>query len=168
MVKKYLLPIVLLAVVALVLLNIFTAGDSHVEVVGENVSLTKQNTQLQAENGQLKAENTQLVAKNEALKEQVTLVSLMADSVKEANVEKPVPIIVQDKIEAKYGWATPDYVFELLEFQLNGAQTKQEYKASLLEVINNKALFYPSEGDPESPGKAVKRFEIDSLVNLKF
>ena len=168
MVKKYLLPIVLLAVVALVLLNIFTAGDKHVEVVGENVSLVEQNTQLQSENGQLKAKNTQLIAKNEALTEQVALVSLMADSVKEASAEKPVPVIVQDKIEAKYGWATPNYVFELLEFQLNGAQTKQEYKASLLEVLNNKALFYPSERDPEQPGKAVKRSEIDSLVNLKF
>ena len=101
MVKKYLLPIVLLAVVVLVLLNIFTAGDKHVEVVGENVSLVEQNTQLQSENGQLKAENTQLVAKNEALTEQVALVSLMVDDIKAANVEKPVPVIVQDKIEEK-------------------------------------------------------------------
>jgi len=101
--KKFLLPIVLLAVVALVLLNIFTAGDKHVEVVGENVSLTEQNTQLQSENGQLKAENTQLVAKNEALVEQVAEVMMLADSVVEASAEKPIPIVVQDKIEAKYG-----------------------------------------------------------------
>jgi hypothetical protein len=59
-------------------------------------------------------------------------------------------------------------VFDLLIFQLDNGPTKQEYKASLLEVLNNKALFYPSEGDPEQPGKAVKRSEIDSLVNLKF
>ena len=166
--KKFLLPIVLLAVVALVLLNIFTAGDKHVEVVGENVSLVEQNTQLQSENGQLKAENTQLVAKNEALVEQVAEVMMLADSVVEASAEKPIPIVVQDKIEAKYGWATPNYVFDLLIFQLDNGPTKQEYKASLLEVLNNKALFYPSEGDPEQPGKAVNRSEIDSLVNLKF
>ena len=166
--KKFLLPMVLLAVVALVLLNIFTAGDKHVEVVDENVSLVEQNTQLQSENVNLKTENTQLVAKNEQLVEQVAEVMLMADSVAEANVEKPVPVIVQDKIETKYGWATPDYVFELLIFQLDNGPTKQEYKASLLEVLNNKALFYPSKGDPESPGKPVKRSEIDSLVNLKF
>ena len=166
--KKFLLPMVLLAVVALVLINIFTAGDKHVEVVDENVSLTEQNTQLKTENSQLKAENTQLVAQNQILNQQVVQVSMMADSVKAANVEKPVQVIVQDKIETKYGWATPNYVFELLIFQLDNGPTKQEYKASLLEVLNNKALFYPSEGDPESPGKPVKRSEIDSLVNLKF
>ena len=52
--KKFLLPMVLLAVVALVLLDILAAGDKHVTVVDENVSLAEQNTQLQSENVNLK------------------------------------------------------------------------------------------------------------------
>lgn len=166
--KKSLLPVLLLAVVALVLFGIFSAGDKHVTVVDKNVTLVQQNTQLKSENTQLKTENTELVTQNKQLVEKVEEVTMMADSLVEATEEKPVPVIVQDKIETKYGWATPDYVFELLVFQLDNGPTKQEYKASLLEVLNNKALFYPSKGDPESPGIPVKRSEIDSLVNLKF
>jgi cell division protein FtsB len=166
--KKLLLPFLLLAVVALVLSGLYSAGDKHVEVVDNNATLSQQNTQLKSENSELKTENTQLIAKNENLIQQVEEVTMMADSIKETNVEKPVPVIVQDKIEAKYGWATPNYVFELLVFQLDNGPTKQDYKASLLEVLNNKALYYPSEEDPEQPGKIVKRSEIDSLVNLKF
>ena len=165
--KKLMLPIVLLAVVALVLLSIFTAGDKHVQTVDQNTTLIQQNTQLKSENTQLKTENTELVTQNKQLVEKVEEVTMMADSVAEANIEKPVQVIVQDKIETKYGWATPNYVYDLLEFQLNRTPTKQEYKASLLEVLNNKALFYPSKGDPESPGIPVKRSEIDSLVNSK-
>lgn len=166
--KKSLLPVLLLAVVVLVLLGIFSAGDKHVTVVDENVTLVQQNTQLKTENTQLKAENTELVTQNNQLTEKFEKVTMMADSIVETTKEKPVQVIVQDKIETKYGWATPDYVFELLIFQLDNDPTKQEYKASLLEVLNNKVLFYPSKGDPESPGIPVKRSEIDSLVNLKF
>ncbi len=110
--KKSLLPVLLLAVVALVLFGIFSAGDKHVTVVDKNVTLAQQNTQLKSENTQLKTENTELVTQNKQLVEKVEEVTMMADSLVEATEEKPVPVIVQDKIETKYGWATPDYVFE--------------------------------------------------------
>ena len=68
--KKFILPIVLLSVIGLVLLNIFTAGDKHVEVVGENVSLTNQVTTLKSENSNLKSLNADLTKKNQELTNQ--------------------------------------------------------------------------------------------------
>ena len=41
--KKFLLPVVLLAVIILVVLNIFTAGDKHVTVVKDNINLVAEN-----------------------------------------------------------------------------------------------------------------------------
>ncbi len=67
--KKSLLPVLLLAVVALVLFGIFSAGDKHVTVVDKNVTLAQQNTQLKSENTQLKTENTELVTQNKQLVE---------------------------------------------------------------------------------------------------
>jgi regulator of replication initiation timing len=158
---KKLLPITTFLAFAITLYSIFNIGDQHVEVVDEN-------SQLKVENSQLKEENTALVTQNQKLTEEINQVSLIADSALEVSKEKPVQVIVQDKVEAKYGWATPDYVWDILEFQLDKVPTKQQYKSSLLEVLNNKALFYPSEADPELPGILVKRSEIDSLINLKF
>jgi hypothetical protein len=166
--KKLLLPLLLISLVALVLLSIFTAGDNHVEVVGENVSLAEQNTQLKTENGSLKAENNQLVAKNEALSEQVVEMSSTLDSVSSLPVEKPIEVKVQSRIDTKYGWADPEYVWNLLSYELNRDPTKQEYRTSLLEALNNNALYYSSESDPELRGIAVKRSEIDSLIKLKY
>ena len=166
--KKLLLPLVLLSLVALVLLSIFTAGDSHVEVVSENVNLAEQNTQLKTENGSLKAENNQLVAKNEALSEQVTEMVSTLDSVSSLPIEKPIEVKVQSRIDTKYGWADPEYIWDLLAFELNRDPTKQEFKTSLLEAYNNDALYYSSENDPELRGEAVKRSQIDSIVKSKY
>jgi len=44
--KKLALPLVLLGLVLMILLSIFTAGDTHVTVVGENETLTVSNTKL--------------------------------------------------------------------------------------------------------------------------
>lgn len=166
--KKYLIYLILVAILAFFLLTVSSAGDKHITVVGENASLKEENGQLKVENGQLKAENTKLVTENKALNEKVAQVISLSDSIQDANQEKPIQVIVQDKIEAKYGWATPNYVWDILEFQLDRTPSKSEYKASLLEVLNNNSLFYPSENDPELAGKKVKRSEIDSLINLKF
>ena len=57
--KKLALPLVLLGLVLMILLSIFTAGDTHVTVVGENKTLVVANTQLTSSNSQLKSENTQ-------------------------------------------------------------------------------------------------------------
>jgi len=172
---KYLIYLILFGILAFFTLNITLAGDKHVTVVGENVSLNEQNGQLQAEkeqlqseNGKLKSENNKLTSENKALNEKVVAISNKADSLVEANEEKPVEVIVQNKIESKYGWATPNYVWDILQFQIDRIPTQSEYKASLLEVLNNNCLFYPSENDPELAGKKVKKSEIDSLVNLKY
>jgi cell division protein FtsB len=165
---KYLIYLLLFGILAFFVLNITVAGDKHVTVVGENASLTEQNGQLKLENGNLKAENTKLVSENKALNEKVVKISSLADSVVNSNKEKPLQVIVQDKIEAKYGWATPDYVWDVLEFQLDRAPNKSEYRLSMLEVLNSNSLFYPDENNPESAGKKIKRSEIDSLVNIKY
>jgi hypothetical protein len=172
---KYLIYLILFGILAFFVLNITVAGDKHVTVVGENVSLNEQNGQLKeengelkSENGQLKSENNKLVSENQALNQKVAEISEMTDSLVAIGQEKPVEAIVQDKIEAKYGWATPEYVWYVLEFQIDRVPNKNEYRASLLEVLNNNCLFYPDENDPELAGKKIKRSEIDSIVNLKY
>ena len=58
--QKLLLFGVLISVVALVVLNIGMAGNGHVEVVKENVTLEENNTTLTKQNQQLTQENKQL------------------------------------------------------------------------------------------------------------
>jgi cell division protein FtsB len=58
---------VLIAVVGLVVLNIGMAGNGHVEVVQENVTLEEQNTTLTKQNETLTQENKQLNEKVEVL-----------------------------------------------------------------------------------------------------
>lgn len=58
---------VLIAVVALVVLNIGMAGNGHVEVVQENVTLEEKNTTLTKQNETLTQENKQLNEKVEVL-----------------------------------------------------------------------------------------------------
>jgi cell division protein FtsB len=58
---------VLFAVVALVVLNIGMAGNGHVEVVEENVTLEEKNTTLTKQNETLTQENKQLNEKVEVL-----------------------------------------------------------------------------------------------------
>jgi cell division protein FtsB len=65
--KKLVLLGVLISVIALVVLNIGMAGNGHVEVVQENVSLEEQNTTLTKQNQQLTHENKQLNEKVEVL-----------------------------------------------------------------------------------------------------
>ena len=65
--KKLVLLGVLISVVALVVLNIGMAGNVHVEVVKENVSLEEKNTTLTKQNQQLTQENNQLNEQVEVL-----------------------------------------------------------------------------------------------------
>jgi cell division protein FtsB len=58
--KNFILLGVLVAVIALVGLNVFTAGTGHVEVVQDNVQLVKSNNELKTENQKLSTENKQL------------------------------------------------------------------------------------------------------------
>ena len=65
--QKLLLFGVLISVVALVVLNIGMAGNGHVEVVKENVTLEENNTTLTKQNQQLTQENKQLNEQVEVL-----------------------------------------------------------------------------------------------------
>ena len=62
------IKIVLIVGVLLIVLNIFFAGDKHVEVVEENISLTEDNNRLQGENHALRGENASLKNENNNLK----------------------------------------------------------------------------------------------------
>ena len=65
--KRLVLYSVLILVVTLVMADVFVAGDGHVTVVKENVSLTEENQTLTKQNEQLTQENKQLNEKVETL-----------------------------------------------------------------------------------------------------
>ncbi len=65
--QRLLLFGVLISVVALVVLNIGMAGNGHVEVVNENVTLEEKNTTLTKQNQTLTQENKQLNEQVEVL-----------------------------------------------------------------------------------------------------
>ncbi len=65
--KTTYLYLVLFLMVALVVLNVGLAGDGHVEVVKENVTLEETNTTLTKQNQALTDENNQLTQKVEVL-----------------------------------------------------------------------------------------------------
>lgn len=65
--QRLLLFGVLISVVTLVILNIGMAGNGHVEVVKENVTLEETNTTLTKQNEHLTHENKQLNEKVEVL-----------------------------------------------------------------------------------------------------
>jgi cell division protein FtsB len=62
------IKIVLIVAVVLIVLNIFFAGDKHVEVVIDNISLTEENQKLEGENRSLRSENAGLRQENNNLK----------------------------------------------------------------------------------------------------
>lgn len=62
------IKIVLFVGVLLIVLNIFFAGDKHVEVVEENITLVEENQKLEGENRNLRAENANLKTENNNLK----------------------------------------------------------------------------------------------------
>lgn len=62
------IKIVLVVAVLLIVLNIFFAGDKHVEVVEDNISLTEENKKLEGENRSLRSENAGLRQENNNLK----------------------------------------------------------------------------------------------------
>lgn len=62
------IKIVLVVAVLLIILNIFFAGDKHVEVVEDNISLTEENKKLEGENRSLRSENASLKQENNNLK----------------------------------------------------------------------------------------------------
>lgn len=170
--KKFVLPIVLLSVIGLVLLNIFTAGDKHVEVVGENVSLNNQVTTLKSENSNLKSLNADLTKKNQELTaENSSLNSSLNDLTSKKKEEKTKDIIpelvfrIEIDVQDNLGWISPDDVYEELTTKIGRKPTKEEYKQVLLDLLNKDLLYFSGYPDPYNKGEKVSKSKIDKLVN---
>ena len=84
---------VLFAVVTLVVLNIGMAGNGHVEVVNENVTLEEKNTTLTKQNQQLTHENKQLNEQVEVLETAVETYE-KADSARAARDKQSWELVV--------------------------------------------------------------------------
>ncbi len=168
--KKYLIYLVLLGIICFVIGNIALTGDSHIVVVKENGVLTEQNGQLKKENGHLKNENKRLSSENKLLNEKVSTLTTkkaIKEDIKPEKKEEKVELIIKNKIEQEYGWATPEYVYDVLQEKIKRKPSKKQYRMSLLEVLNSDALFYPLKEYPESKGERVLLKDIDSLVMVK-
>lgn len=81
------IKIVLLVAVGLIVLNIFFAGDKHVEVVEDNISLTEENQKLEGENRSLRSENASLKLENNDLKVAIN---------KKDEKPRPVQVVTDD------------------------------------------------------------------------
>ncbi len=91
--RSLLLLIVLGLIVSLVVLNIGMAGNGHVEVVNENVTLEEKNTSLTKQNETLTQENKQLNEKVEVLETTVETYE-KADSARAARDKQSWELIV--------------------------------------------------------------------------
>ena len=169
--KKFLLPGLLLVIVAFVLLDIVTAGDSHITVVEDNATLVSENGKLKKENKQLKSENNKLASLNDKLSTDLTKVMSAAKStfaIKKPKVNEVLPkiiVTIEEDIELELGWCTPDIAYGLLEEKLGKAPTQEEYKRTLLDLLSKNMLFHPGEPDPYVKGKKVTKSEISRLTN---
>ena len=164
--KKVLLYVVLLAIIGFIILNIFTAGDKHVEVVEDNITLTNENSQLKTENNQLKSENSQLKSENQQLNSQISTLSNLAK--KEAETILPKTIIkIEKEVEDNMGWTFPKQAYDLLKEKLKKEPTDEEYKKTLTELIQKDLLYYPGVPDPYMKGKKVLKSEINRVMRQK-
>jgi len=91
--KTLMLYAVLISVVGLVVLNIGMAGNGHVEVVKENVTLEETNTTLTKQNETLTHENKQLNEKVEVLETAVETYE-KADSARAARDKQSWELVV--------------------------------------------------------------------------
>jgi cell division protein FtsB len=165
--KKFLLPIVLLAVIILVLFNVFNAGDKHVTVVKDNENLVAENGQLKTENGKLKSENSQLKEINNKLSSSlISIKDSVKSTIKQSQGILPKAIIkIEKEINAELGWCTPDMAYSLLEEKLGKIPSKEEYKETLLDLLDKDMLYFPGNPDPYVKGKKVSKSKIDKIIN---
>jgi hypothetical protein len=164
--KKLALPLVLLGLVLMILLSIFTAGDTHVTVVGENETLTVSNTKLTSQNSQLKTLNNNLSAQNKQLVTQVTTLSETVNSLNEESEGIIVKTIVkiEKEIDDNRGWCSPEEAYDVLASKLIEKPTAEEFEQTLVDLCNRQLLNHPGEPDPNMMGKSVSRSEIKKLV----
>lgn len=174
--KKFLLPGLLLVIVAFVILNIATAGDKHIEVVEDNATLVSENGKLKTENKQLKSENTKLALLNEQLTADLTktdvvkpevLTTSSPKAIAEPTVSDKLPKIIvsiESEVEEGLGWCTPDIAYEMLQDKLGNLPTREEYKQTLLDLLKRNMLFHPGDPDPYVQGDKVTKLEINKLI----
>jgi len=181
--KRFLLPGLLLVIVAFVLLEIVTAGDSHIVVVEDNAALASENGKLKTENKQLKSENTKLALLNEQLTADLTRTDVIEPEVLAASApprasaapkaiveptasDKLPKIIVsiESEVEEGLGWCTPDIAYEMLQEKLGNIPTREEYKQTLLDLLKRNMLFHPGDPDPYVQGDKVTKLEINKLI----
>ena len=168
--KKFLLPGILLVIIAFVLLNIVTAGDKHVTVVEDNATLVNENGKLKTENKQLKSENNKLASLNNKLSADLTKVMTavtLTASAKEVKVNDKLPkaiVTIEEEIESELGWCTPDIAYGLLEEKLEKTPTKEEYKRTLVNLLNRDMLYNPGTPDPYVKGTKVTQSQINKII----
>lgn len=163
--KKVLLPIVLIAVVAFVLLNVFTAGDTHVGVVKDNIALVNENGQLKSENSQLKSENTKLLQLNNQLTADLTKATDAVASKESQKLLSKIIVTIEKNVDEDLGWCSPSTAYDLLKSKLGKTPSKSEYKQTLLDLVNKDMLYSPGTPDPYVKGKKITALQIDDLVN---
>jgi len=164
--KKLALPLVLLGLVLMILLNIFTAGGTHVTVVGENQTLVVANTQLTSVNNQLKSENTHLSVQNKQLSTQVTALNETVNSLNEESEGIIIKTIVkiEKEIDDNRGWCSPEEAYDVLASKLIEKPTPAEFEQTLIDLLNKKLLYYPGTPDPNMIGDKVPKSDIQKLV----
>lgn len=175
--KRFLLPGLLLVTVAFVLLEIVTAGDSHIVVVEDNAALASENGKLKTENKQLKSENTKLALLNEQLTADLTRTDVIEPEVLAASaapkvITEPtasdklpkIIVSIESEVEEGLGWCTPDIAYEMLQDKLGNLPTREEYKQTLLDLLKRNMLFHPGDPDPYVQGDKVTKLEINKLI----
>lgn len=168
--KKFLLPGLLLIIIGFVLLEIIAAGDTHVVVVEDNMTLASENGKLKTENKKLKSENSKLAELNNKLSsdlKQVTVADPYPAAASTSKTEDALPkavITIEQEIDAEMGWCTTDIAYDLLEEKLGKKPTKEQYKYALLDLLKRNMLYHPGEPDPYVKANKVTIKEIENLT----
>jgi len=166
---KFILPLVLVGLLGFIIISIFSAGNRHVEVVDENVTLASENKNLKSENNKLHSINNQLLAENKQLNQELTNVNnkfLAIEKEKESILPKTI-VKIEKEIELELGWSTPNIAYDLLKDKLKRKPTDEEYKKTLEDLLNKNLLFYPGNPDPYVKGKKILSSDLTKIINQK-
>lgn len=163
---KFILPLVLVGLLGFVFIDIFSAGNRHVEVIDKNVTLVSENQNLKTENNKLHSLNNQLLAENKQLNQELTNTTLAIKKEKESVLPKVI-VKIEEEIELELGWSTPDIAYSLLEEKLKRKPTIEEYKKTLGDLLNKNLLFYPGHPDPYVKGKKISLSDLTKIINQK-
>lgn len=154
------------AILTLVSLNIFFAGNKHVAVVEENGTLAETNQQLKSENGSLKTANAKLTAEKDSVVTKLTTVTKKLDVILKVNADVlPAAIVrIEDDVNLEMGWTNPEDAFTRLQDRLNRIPTAEEFEKTLNILVDKNLLFGSSEKDPYIKDKQITKAEIKGIV----